>query len=50
MAKGQKHGNREAKKTKQEKVALKSANLLASQTRFAASTNTRRGKGKARWL
>ncbi|MGY2916063.1 hypothetical protein ACVWYP_001693 [Bradyrhizobium sp. USDA 3262] len=49
MAKGQKRGNREAKKPKQEKAAPKSADPFASQTRLAANTNTRRAKGKARW-
>ena len=40
MAKGQKRGNREAKKPKQEKAAPKSADPFASRTRLAANTNT----------
>lgn len=49
MAKGQKRGNREIKKLKKEKVATKSADPFASQTRLAVNTNTKRAKGKARW-
>jgi hypothetical protein len=49
MAKGWMRGNRQIKKLKQEKVAPKAADLLASQARIAANTNTKRAKGKARW-
>ncbi len=49
MSKEQKRGNREAKKPKQEKTAPKLADSFVSQTRFAANTNTKRAKGKARW-
>lgn len=46
MAKGQKRGNREAKKPRREKAAPKSADSFA---RLTANTNTKRAKGKARW-
>jgi hypothetical protein len=49
VAKGQKRGNREIKKPKQEKAVPKAADPFASQTRRTANTNTKRARGKARW-
>jgi hypothetical protein len=50
MAKGQKRGNREAKKPKQEKAVCKIVDPFAGQASLAANTNTRRTQGKARRL
>jgi len=49
MAKGQKRGNREHKKPKQDKAVPKPVDPFAKQTSLAANTNIRRAKGKARW-
>jgi hypothetical protein len=49
MAKGEKRGNREIRKPKQKTAISKPADPFASQTRLAATANSKRAKGKARW-
>jgi len=48
MAKGQKRGNREIKKPKQDKLAPRPVDPLAKKTPLAANTNTKRVKGNTR--
>jgi hypothetical protein len=48
MGKGQQRGNRAIRKPKQKEAAPKPAGPFASHIRPAASTNTKRAKGKAR--
>ncbi len=46
MAKGQKRGNRETRKPKQEKVPPKPENTFGNQIKVAANANASQGKGK----
>jgi hypothetical protein len=48
MAKGQKRGNREIRKPKQDKVAPKAESTFASQIRLAANIKAPGGNGKVR--
>lgn len=46
MAKGQKRGNREIRKPKQQKAPPKPENTFGNQMMLAANANGPRGKGK----
>jgi hypothetical protein len=46
MAKGQKRGNREIRKPKQEKASPKPEIPFGNQVKLATNANTPRGKGK----
>lgn len=48
MAKGQKRGNREIKKPKQEKAPPKPESTFGNQIKHAANANASRGKGNNR--
>jgi hypothetical protein len=48
VAKGEKRGNREIKKPKQEEVAPKAADPFTNQTRLVADASINRAIGKAR--